>query len=333
MGHWARADLRQAQRLAAELRELGEATDDVPMQVLGCDAGGQTCFNLGEFTAGRAYQEKALALYDPAHRHLYAELLPLDAQVWLRIHSSWMLTHLGHLDQALFESDAALDEARRLSHPPTLAIALTCAGFTRFLVRFPPRALLHYADELLALATEFGFKNFRAQALLLRGWSLAALGRADEGIPLLKAGLAGHEELGIRAWRPSHLTLLGDAYGLAGQAKAALQHLAEAQRLAEETNGRWCQAMTLQLRGDVLAATGDRTGAEAGYREAIAIAQQQSARLWELRAAISLARLCRGQRRPAEARVPLAAVYNWFTEGFGTPVLKEAKALLEAIAA
>ena len=116
---------------------------------------------------------------------------------------------------------------------------------------------------------------------------------------------------------------------MAGQWQAALEHVGEARRLAEKTKERWAQAETLRLTGDVLAAMGDPAAAEADYREAIAIAQQQSAKLWELRAAMSLARLWRGHDKRAEARGLLAPVYGWFTEGFGTPVLQEAKALLD----
>src|SRR5262249_30686646 len=147
---------------------------------------------------------------------------------------------------------------------------------------------------------------------------------ADEGIPLLIAALAGHEELGFRTWRPWFLTLLGDACRMAARWQPALDHLAEARRLAEETEERWCKAETLRLTGDVLAAIG--AGAETSYREAIAIAQQQSAKLWELRAATSLARLWRDQGKRTEAHALLGPVYGWFTEGFDTLDLKEAKA-------
>jgi predicted ATPase len=190
--------------------------------------------------------------------------------------------------------------------------------------------LLQYADEALALANEHGFRYFRMRALIARGWCLAASGGADQGIPLLVAGLAGHEELGFRIWRPWFLTLLGDACRMAALWQAA--HLIEARSLAEETGERWCQAETVRLAGDVLAAMGDSAVAEASYHEAIAIAQQQSAKLWELRAATSLARLWRDQDKRAEAHDLLAPVYGWFTEGFGTPVLQEAKALLEELA-
>jgi predicted ATPase len=118
---------------------------------------------------------------------------------------------------------------------------------------------------------------------------------------------------------------------MAGQWQAALGHLAEAQRLAEETEQRWFQAETLRLTGEVLLAMGDPTAAEAAYCEAMAIAQQQSAKLWELCAATSLARLWRDQRKRTEARKLLAPVYGWFTEGFDTPVLQDAKALLDEL--
>jgi class 3 adenylate cyclase/tetratricopeptide (TPR) repeat protein len=328
--HWARADLRRARRLAAELRELGDTTGNVPMQVLGCDAEGLTCFNLGELTAGRQYLEKALALYDPAHRAFYSELLPNDALVQLRLHSSWPLACLGHLDRALFQRDAALEEARRLSHPPTLAF--TTPWLTGSFVRLDPRLLLHHADELLALATEHALGFYRALALIFRGSSLAAFGRADEGIPLLNAGLGGWHELGLIVHRPLILALLGDACRMTGQWQAAFEHLAEARRVAEETDDRYFLAETLRLTGDVLVGMGDCASAETSYREAIAIAQQQSAKLWELCAAMSLARLWREHGKHAEGRDLLAPVYNWFTEGFGTPVLQEAKALLDEFA-
>jgi tetratricopeptide (TPR) repeat protein len=330
--HWARADLKQARRLAAEMRELGDTAGDVPMQVLGCEADGMACFHLGDFRAGRACLEKGLALYDPAHQPSYAELLSYDALVLLRTVSSWLLACLGDIDQALFQREAALDEARRLSHPPTVAFALGAAGWvTGSFVCVEPRALLQYADELLALTTERGLGFDRIAALMWRGSSLAALGRADEGIPLLTAGVAGWHELGFMAWRPWLLALLADACRMAGLWQAALDHVSEARRLAEEKEAQWCRAETLRLHGDVVLGMGDPTAAEASYCEAIAVAQQQSAKLWELRAAMSLARLWRDQGKRAEARELLAPVYGWFTEGFGTPVLKEAAALLRAM--
>jgi hypothetical protein len=121
---WARADLHGARGLATEMRELGDATGDVVAQIVGCHFDGFFCFSF----AGRAHLEKALALYDPAQRSSDAELMPFDRLVIIRSHLSWPLAFLGHLDQALIEQDAGLGEARRLSHPPTLAVALAGTG-------------------------------------------------------------------------------------------------------------------------------------------------------------------------------------------------------------
>ena len=158
--HWARADLKRARQLAEEIVGLGEDSGDVATRVMGSYASGLTCFQFGEFTAGRAYFEKGLALFDPADRLAYAELLPTDALVRLRIHSCWLLGCLGHLDQALSRRDAALDEARQLSHPHTLALALASAWRTGWCVGSEPKSLLQYADELLTLTTEHGFRFF-----------------------------------------------------------------------------------------------------------------------------------------------------------------------------
>ena len=256
-----------------------------------------------------------------------------DMLVHLLLHSAFPLACLGHLDQAWSRVDAALKEARGLSDPFTLAFALGIACLAGWFVRLESKPLLSYADELLALTTEHGIGHFRLLAFILRGWCLAVSGHAEEGIPLLTTGLTGMEEDGFMAWRPCHLAHLGDSCQIAGWWQAALGHLAEAQRLAEETEERCFQAETVRLAGDVLVAMDDPSGAEASYHEAIAIAQQQSAKLWELRAANSLARLWREQGRHAEGRDLLAPIYAWFTEGFGTPVLQEARALLEELAA
>jgi predicted ATPase len=329
--HVCRADLALARQLATEIRELGETRGDIPTRVLGCDASGLTYTELGEFTPARTYLDEGLALFDPAHRLFYAELLPNDALVQLRVYSSLLSVCLGDLDQALSHRDAALQEARRLAHPHDLGLALGFAWITSQCVGSDADSLCQCATELLAIsvANELGF--YRAVGLVFRGWSVAALGQADEGISLLTTGLAGMREAGFILYRPQNLTLLGDACRMAGQWQAALGHCAEAQRLAEATGERWFQAETLRLTGDVRLRIGDTAGAEASYGEALAIARRQDAKLWELRAATGLARLWRDQSKLSQARDLLAPVYGWFTEGFASPVLQDAKALLEEL--
>jgi tetratricopeptide (TPR) repeat protein len=288
---------------------------------------------LGEFTAARTYVEKALDLYDPMHRPFYAELLANDMLSQLLCTLIMPLALLGHIDQAWSRREAALAEARRLSHPNTSAMVMAWAAWTGdWYIRSEPGSMLQSSDQILAVAAEHGLEFFRMAPLVPRGWCLAALGRADEGIPLLTAGSAFIHGCGFIALTPWCLTLLADARRMAGQPQLAIGHLAEALRVAEETQVRWFQAETLRLRGDVLLAMADPAAAEASYHEAIAVARQQVAKLWEVRATMSLGRLWRDQGMRAEARELLAPVYGWFTEGFGTPVLQEAKALLDELA-
>jgi hypothetical protein len=278
------------------------------------------------------YVEKGLALYDPAHRPAYAEVSTNDMLVLLLDQSTLTLACLGYLDQARSRADASLAEARRLCHPFTLSDTLSWACIRGWCVGLEPESLLRCADDLLTVSVEHGFALHRAEGLVARGWCLVALEHADEGIPLLTTGLAGLQESAL-IWKPWALALAGDARRMAAQLPVAFSHLAEAERLAEETEDRLFQAETLRLRGDVILAMGDPAAAETSYYEAIAIARQQSAKLWELHAAMSLARLWRGQGKRTQARDLLEPVYGWFTEGFGTAVLQAAKALLQELAA
>jgi class 3 adenylate cyclase/tetratricopeptide (TPR) repeat protein len=335
-GQWVHqvncADLNRARQLVTEMKDLGKDSGDVAARMLSHQASNYTGMMLGEFTVARENVEQGLPLFDPADRLFYAEALAYDPLVALLAISAPSLASLGYLDQAVSRRDTALAEARRLSHPHTLAIALTHAFLTRWIVRCEVNSLLQYADELLALSVEHGLGLYRSMVLVHRGWCLAALGDADQGIRLLTSGLAGLRDGGYMVNTPWVLTLLADACRKAGQLPAALVHLAEAQRLAEETGVKRFHVETLRLQGDVLLATGDPAAAEISYVEALALAQRQSAKLWELCAAMSLARLWRKQSKHAQARDLLAQVYNWFTEGFDTPVLQEAKTLLEELA-
>jgi tetratricopeptide (TPR) repeat protein len=334
-GQWVydafRGDLVRARQLAAEIRDLGESGGDAATQIIGYHLSGLIYLEQGEFTAARPYLEAGVGQFDPAYRRFYTELLPFDQLVAMLLHSSQLLVSLGDLDQGLSRRDAALAEARRLSHPHTLAVALAYACLIDRCVGADTKSLLQRADELLALTAEHGLGFYRVAGLMERGWCLAALGHAEEGIPLLTTGLAGVKDAGLVLMRPRRLIAFADACRMAGQWQAALGHLAEAHRLADETGNRCYQAETLRLRGDVLLAIGNHPGTEASYGEALALAQQQSARLWELRTAMSLARLWRNQGKYTAAQELLAPVYGRFTEGFGTPVLQEAKALLDRL--
>jgi len=234
----------------------------------------------------------------------------------------------GYLDRARSSRDTMLAEARRLSHAHTLCQALWAAWTAGMFARAEPAELLQYADEALALATERGFAFWRAWAQMARGWCLAALGDPDEGISVLTAGLASLDATGCILGRPTVLMLLAGAYRLAGQPGVGLSHLAEARRLAESTQERWVAAEMLRLQADLLIQTGNHAAAESSFRDAVALARRQGGKLWELRAATSLARLSAEQGRHAEARNLLEPIHGWFTGGFDAADIADARTLL-----
>jgi predicted ATPase len=188
------------------------------------------------------------------------------------------------------------------------------------------------ANEAVALSTEHDFPAMLARGLVSRGAALSALGHAQEGLALITKGLSMYRATGAVLLTPWILTSLAEARAGFSQPLNGLNCLVEAVQIIETTGERWDEAEVHQLRGDLLHATGDQAAAEQSYHQALAVAQRQSAKLFELRAATSLARLWRDQGRRTQAHDLLAPVYGWFTEGFGTPVLKEAKALLEQLA-
>jgi predicted ATPase len=161
--------------------------------------------------------------------------------------------------------------------------------------------------------------------------ALIASGQAQEGLTLLTQGLAAIRAAGSVAGTPSVLILLAETYAMLGQSGEGLNCLAEAARIIETTEERIGEAELHRLRGDLLRATGDLSAAEQNYHQALAVAKRQSAKLFELRASISLARLWCKQGKRGEARDLLASIYGWFTEGFDTPILEEAKALLDQL--
>jgi class 3 adenylate cyclase/tetratricopeptide (TPR) repeat protein len=329
--HICRADLNRARQVAADMRVQGETSGDVFAQVLAYDASADVCYEFGEFLSARAHAEKGVALYDPAHRALYAELMPNDMLLQLLDHSSIPLACLGYIDQALSRVDAALAEARRSPHPFNLGLALFFRFLAGWLVRSEPQWLLPFADEMLALSTEHELGLFRAGALCQRGWCLAALGNPDEGVTLITSGLSLGHGVGFMLNTPMTLTLLADAHRMAGQLQHALENVAAAQGLADQSHERMVQAETLRLRGDLQILARDQLAAEASFCDAIALAERQSAKLFQLRASVSLAQLWRDQGKQAEARDLLVPIYHWFTEGFDAPDLKDAKALLDEL--
>ena len=192
--------------------------------------------------------------------------------------------------------------------------------------------MLQSAEEALAVSREQNFPMFLGLGNIMRGWCLAAMGEAVEGVPLLTQGIALRRDAGCYLTLPLFLMTLAEAYGMASQPGEGLNRLAEAGQLTEKTQERWAEAEIHRLRGVLLLSVRECAAAEESYHHAIAVARRQSAKFWELRAATSLACVWRDQGKLLEARNLLAPIYGWFTEGFDTLDLKEAKALLDELA-
>lgn len=256
-----------------------------------------------------------------------------DPYVGAMFHLSRTLLCLGHLDEARLRRDEALAEAQRLS-PFMRAFALRQAWYGDWAIEGASFAetMLLSAKEVVAVSNEHGFRDPLAIGNIMRGWCLGNLGQAAEGIPLLLQGLTVCRAGGRNLMIPFFLMTLAEAYGTAAQPQEGLDRLAEAAKLVEATHERWAEAEIHRLRGTVFLSMNEHAAAEDSYRRALEVAQRQSAKFWELRAALGLARLWRDQGKRTEARDLLSPIYGWFTEGLDTRDLKEAKALLAELA-
>jgi predicted ATPase len=239
---------------------------------------------------------------------------------------------LGYPDQALQASSRALALARELAHPASLAAALSFAAVLHQFRR-EREAVHELAEALIALATEQGDAERLARGTILRGWALYVQGQGAEGLAQMRQGLAALQATGGAVRRQLFLPLLAEAYAGIGQSAEGLHVLAEALAAVEKTGGRFYEAELYRLKGELLSrrALPDEDHADTCFRRALEVAHHQQAKSLELRAAMSLARLWQQQGKRAEAQALLAPVYGWFTEGFDTADLQDAKALLHAL--
>jgi predicted ATPase len=327
--HVGRGEPELAMCLDEDLLRLSRQRNDRAGLVTAHLSSGRNLMYMGRFASSRSHFEEALALYDPiSHRSLVHQ--PIHPQIGVQGFLGLALFCLGFPDQALAQTNAAIIEARRLAHLPSFALSLS--NGTRLLSLFAePAALGELAEQLVAVATEQGFPFWRAQGTIYRGWVKVKKGDTAEGMSLLRSGSAAYRATGAEQWMPHYTGLLASACEIAGQIEDGLTQLDNALRIVERTGERWFAAELNRHKGQLLLRQGHSEAAEELYRKALNIAWEQEAKLWELRAAASLARLRRDQGRRAEARGLLAPVYGWFTEGFDTPDLKEAKALLDEL--
>jgi predicted ATPase len=330
----ARGDYQTMRALGEQLLSLAQRLEDPDLLLEAHHALWTSLFSGGELAAARMHQEQGLRLYDPQRHRTHAALYSgHDPGVCCRYRAAPALWLLGYPDQAVASSQAALALAQELAHPLSLRIALYWAAALHHLRREAPLTQAR-AEAAMTIATDQEFPREFAQATPLRGWALAVSGHDEEGLTQIRQGLAAYRATRATRDRPYYLALLAEASAQVGQTTEGLEAVTEALATVAKSAVRWWEAELYRLRGALLlqhsvAQSGE---AEACFQQALVVARRQQARSLELRAAMSLNRLWQGQDRRAEARDLLAPIYGWFTEGFDTADLREAKAVLEELA-
>lgn len=313
---------------------------------------GSALFYLGEFPQALKHLERGSSFYDPQLHSSDSLLYGYNLGVSCLSRTATCLWFLGYPDRALKKSQEAIVLAKEQQHPFSLAYALSFATECYRLCR-EGQTTRESADTIIALSEEQGFPMWAAGATIFRGWSLVEQGEYEDGIVQLKKGLAVWQAMGAEVAMPSWLAQLAEAYKYVGQFMEGLTILAKAMAVTNKNDERWWEAELYRLQGELILqqesqtakvkprksrvlkhkvqSRGPQSEAEACFLKAIAIAQRQQTKSLELRAATSLARLWQRQEKLGEAQHVLSKVYNWFTEGFDTADLRDARALLDEL--
>ena len=320
--------------LAAQFLSLAEKQGTTVPLMIGHRLMGISLMYTGAIAEGQAHYDRVIALYDPAKHRPLATRFGQDVRVAVLIWRAWAMWLLGYPEAALSDADDALKDARELGHAATLMFALGVTSITRVWCGDFGTANLQVAEEI-ALADEKGALFWKAAAMMHHSVVLASTDKASNAIQMLTSAIAAWRSTGTTMWMPLFLSYLALAHAKLGQFNDAWRFIDEAMTAIETTKEKWCEAEAHRTAGEValLSPERDATKAEAYFERALAVARQQQAKSWELRTAMRMARLWRDQGKVQQARELLAPVYGWFTEGFDTRDMKEAKALLEELAA
>jgi predicted ATPase len=329
-----RAELQTAHALGEQLLDFAQQVRDVSMLVASRRALGTTLYALGAPAAAQTHFAQGIALYDSQQHRASAFLYGEDSGVICHIYAAWTLWYLGSPDQALARSQEAVTLAQQVAHPLSLSFVLSHTALFHQLRR-EVSAVQEHAEAAIRVAQEQGFPQWIAAGSLMCGWGLAQqAGQTKERIEQLTQGLRAFRATGAVINQSYFLALLAEAHGTMGQPETGLTMLTEALALVDKTGERWYAPELHRLKGELLLqqSSDNQAEAETCFHHALDIARSQQAKSLELRAATSLARLWHQQGKRQEAHDLLAPVYGWFTEGFDTPDLQEAKELLEVLA-
>jgi class 3 adenylate cyclase/predicted ATPase len=328
----AQPQFHTARELGETLLRLIQRDHNPALAVLAHYALGNTWLCLGALPAARQHLEAGIACYTPDQRRAPAFRIGHDPGVACRAFAAWTFWLLGYPDQALAYIHDALALAHELSHPFSLVYA-QCWAATVSQLRRDVLAVHEHTEAAIALATDQGFTQWAAAGTSVRGWTLAMQGHDEEGMAQARQGITAWQATGASLYVPYFYTLLADVSAHLGRTAEGLQALIEAHTLVEQHEERWWEAEVYRLRGLLLQRQPGTSPAETEtwLQRALDVAHRQQAKSLELRAAMSLACLWQSQGRRTDAYELLAPVYNWFTEGFDTADLQEAKALLAAL--
>jgi predicted ATPase len=329
-----RVELQTARALGEQLLTLAQQVQDsTPMLLAAHRALGTTSYYLGAVATAHTHLTQGIKLYDSQQHRASTFLYGEDTGVVCRNQAARALWCLGYPDQGLAWSDEAATLAQQIAHPYSLGFALTSAANFHQLRR-EVCATQERADAAITLATVQGFPHWRARGAILRGWALVQQGQAKEGIEQLQQSMQAFRATGAELNRPYFLALLAEAHGTLGEPETGLTVLTEALALVDTTGERYYEPELYRLKGELLLQQNSANHAEAEicFHKALDLARDQQAKSFELRIATSLAKLWQQQGKRQEAHDLLASVYGWFTEGFDTADLKDAKALLDELA-
>jgi class 3 adenylate cyclase/predicted ATPase len=320
--------------LAEQFLTLAEKQGSTVPLMIGHRLVGLSSLHIGDIAGGRDHHDRAIALYDPAEHRALATRFGQDVRMALLSFRSVALWILGYPDRALADCNHAIIDAREMGQAATLMYALTVTAGTLVLCGHYDAATTQ-CDEAVRLAEEKSATLWKGYGAMRQGYVMTLTGRASDAVPTITSAIATWGSTGATVWMPFSLSYLGTAYAELHQFDSAWRCVAEAMSRVESTKERWCEAEINRVGGEIALKSSalDAAKAEAYFERALTVARQQQAKSWELRAAMSMARLWRDQGKRKEARELLAPVYGWFAEGFDTVDLKEAKVLLDELAA
>jgi class 3 adenylate cyclase/predicted ATPase len=314
--------------LSAQFLALAEKQRTTVPIMIGHRLMGRSLLDTGDIAEGRAHCDQALALYDPAEHRLLATRFGQDSRVAILSFRSLGLWLLGYPEAALADIDHAIKDAREIGQAAALMFALAhillplmlCGNYA---------AANAYADELVALAAEKGSALWKACGMMMQGLLMTLTGKASNAVKMITSGMTAWRSAGSTLWTPLDLSYLATAYTVLGQFDDAWRCVDEAMMVMENTKKTWCEAEVHRIAGEIaLLSPHDSAKAEAYFERALAVSRRQRAKSWELRAAMSMARLWRREGKQQQARDRLAPIYGCFAEGFNTLDLEEARALL-----